>query len=235
MNHLEHISDIPGAQLKVSDHQYYDRSTSGNNSESWNGWFWNSSQDLAFLGWSLWLTQLLLCLCAPVNLELTEALPTSYFLAQNFFFFLTDFQNSLFLEVSSSWLFLVLGSESEVAQSCPTLCDPMDCSPPGSSVHGILQARILEWGAISGAYTQSRAVRTWSNATYCLGSNTVPTLVFVVVQSPSRILLFATPWTAACQASLPLTVSWSLPKFMFIASVMPSSPLILWHPLLPLP
>ena len=36
-----------------------------------------------------------------------------------------------------------------VAQSCPTLCDPMDCSPPGSSVHGILQARILEWGAIS--------------------------------------------------------------------------------------
>ena len=39
--------------------------------------------------------------------------------------------------------------ESEVAQSCPTLCDPMDCSPPGSSIHGILQARILEWGAIS--------------------------------------------------------------------------------------
>ena len=36
-----------------------------------------------------------------------------------------------------------------VAQSCPTLCDPMDCSPPGSSVHGILQARILEWTAIS--------------------------------------------------------------------------------------
>ena len=36
-------------------------------------------------------------------------------------------------------------SESEVAQSCPTLCDPMDCSPPGFSVHGVLQARILEW------------------------------------------------------------------------------------------
>ena len=36
-----------------------------------------------------------------------------------------------------------------VAQSCLTLCDPMDCSPPGSSVHGILQARILEWVAIS--------------------------------------------------------------------------------------
>ena len=40
-------------------------------------------------------------------------------------------------------------SESEIAQSCPTLRDPMDCSPPGSSVHGIFQARILEWGAIS--------------------------------------------------------------------------------------
>ena len=39
--------------------------------------------------------------------------------------------------------------QSEVAQSCPTLCDPVDCSPPGSSAHGILQARILEWVAIS--------------------------------------------------------------------------------------
>ena len=38
---------------------------------------------------------------------------------------------------------------SEVAQSCPTLCDPMDCSLLDFSVHGILQARILEWGAIS--------------------------------------------------------------------------------------
>ena len=40
-------------------------------------------------------------------------------------------------------------SQSEVAQSCPTLSDPMDCSPPGSSIHGILQARVLEWGAIA--------------------------------------------------------------------------------------
>ena len=39
-------------------------------------------------------------------------------------------------------------ARSEVAQSCPTLCDPMDCSPPASSVHGILQARILEGVAI---------------------------------------------------------------------------------------
>ena len=40
-------------------------------------------------------------------------------------------------------------SEREAAQSCPTLSDPMDCSPPGSSIHGILQARVLEWGAIA--------------------------------------------------------------------------------------
>ena len=40
-------------------------------------------------------------------------------------------------------------SESEVVQSCPTLCDLMDCSLPGSSIHGIFQARVLEWGAIA--------------------------------------------------------------------------------------
>ena len=40
-------------------------------------------------------------------------------------------------------------SESEVAQSCPTLGDPKDCSLPGSSAHGIFQARVLEWGAIA--------------------------------------------------------------------------------------
>ena len=44
-------------------------------------------------------------------------------------------------------------SESEVAQSCPTLSDPIDCSLLGSSVHGIFQARVLEWSAI--AYVQS--------------------------------------------------------------------------------
>jgi len=42
-------------------------------------------------------------------------------------------------------------SESEVTQSCPTLSDPMNCSPPGSTVHGIFQARVLEWGATAAA------------------------------------------------------------------------------------
>ena len=40
-------------------------------------------------------------------------------------------------------------SESEVAQSCLTLSNPLDCSPSGSSVHGVFQARVLEWGAIA--------------------------------------------------------------------------------------
>jgi len=50
---------------------------------------------------------------------------------------------------------------SEVAQSCPTLCDPMDCSPPGSSVHGILQARTLEWVAIFFSRGSSRPSPKW--------------------------------------------------------------------------
>ena len=44
---------------------------------------------------------------------------------------------------------MTVKSESEVAQSCPTRSDPTDCSLPGSSVHGIFQARVLEWGAIA--------------------------------------------------------------------------------------
>ena len=54
--------------------------------------------------------------------------------------------------LSHIWLFVTLRTiqwVSEIAQSCPTLCNPMDCSPPGSSIHGILQARILRWVAIS--------------------------------------------------------------------------------------
>ena len=45
--------------------------------------------------------------------------------------------------------FMKVKSEREVAQSCPTLSDPMDCSLPGSSIHGILQERVLEWDAIA--------------------------------------------------------------------------------------
>ena len=64
-------------------------------------------------------------------------------------------------------------------QSCPTLCNPTDGSPPGSPVHGILQARTLEWVAIS-----------FSNAWKWK----------VKVKSPNHVRLLATPWTAAYQA-----------------------------------
>ena len=49
-------------------------------------------------------------------------------------------------------------SEGEVALSCPTLCDPMDCGPPGSSVHGIFQARVLEWLAIVFSEMQMKTI-----------------------------------------------------------------------------
>ena len=52
-------------------------------------------------------------------------------------------------------------SESEVAQSCPTLSDPMDLSPPGSSVHGIFQARVLEWVAIAFSVSRRRKEQTF--------------------------------------------------------------------------
>ena len=53
-------------------------------------------------------------------------------------------------------------SESEVTQSCPTLCDPMDCSLPDSCIHGIFQARVLEWVAIA----SSASLYTWFNLWY---------------------------------------------------------------------
>ena len=59
-------------------------------------------------------------------------------------------------------------SESEVAQSCPTLCDPVDCSLPGSSVHGFFQARVLEWGAVSFSRGSSHP-RDWTQVSCIAG------------------------------------------------------------------
>ena len=63
---------------------------------------------------------------------------------------------------------LFMKKESEVAQSCPTLCDPLDCSPPGSSIHGIFQARILEWVAISFSRRSSQP-RNWTQVSRIIG------------------------------------------------------------------
>ena len=60
-------------------------------------------------------------------------------------------------------------SESEVIQSCPTLSDPMNCSLPGSSVHGIFQARVLEWGAKGLEYKSRKSRNTGSNRHFGLG------------------------------------------------------------------
>ena len=85
---------------------------------------------------------------------------------------------------------------SEVAQSCPTLCDPMVCSPPGSSIHGIFQARILKWVVISFS-GRSSGPRDWT-----------PVSHIVSQFSLSVVSNSATPWTAARQASLSITNCW---------------------------
>ena len=72
-------------------------------------------------------------------------------------------------------------SERDVSQSCPTLSDPMDYSLPGSSVHGIFQARVLEWGAIVHS--------------------------LLLLSHFSHVWLFATPWTAAYQPPPPMGFS----------------------------
>ena len=116
-------------------------------------------------------------------------------------------------------------SESEIAQLCLTLSDPMDCSPPGFSIHGIFQARVLEWGAIafSGNYTAAAAKSLQSCLTLCDAIDGSPpgspipgilhagTLEWVAisfsnvwkwkvkVKSLSRVQLSVTLWTAAYQ------------------------------------
>ena len=130
-----------------------------------------------------------------------------------------------------------------VAQSCLTLCNPMDCSPPDFSVHGILQARILEWVAIPFSRESSR-LRDRSQVSCIAGrfftiwatrEAHVLSCSSFAVQLLNCVWLFATPWIAACQASLSFTISWSFRKLMSIESVMPSNHLILCFRLLLLP
>ena len=87
-------------------------------------------------------------------------------------------------------------SESEVAQSCPTLSDPTDCSLPGSSVHGIFQAKVLEWDAIA-----------FSEIVWQFLKKLQIELLRQSVQSLSCVQLLATSWTAARQASRSITNS----------------------------
>ena len=72
-------------------------------------------------------------------------------------------------------------SESEVAQSCSTLSDPMDCSLPGSSVHGIFQARVLEWGAIAFSNDPPRCILKSKDIVLPKKLHIVKDMVFAVV------------------------------------------------------
>ena len=73
-------------------------------------------------------------------------------------------------------------SESEVAQSCPTLSSPVDCSLPGSSVHGIFQAGVLEWGAIASPMTNLDSILKSRDITLPTKVHLVKAMVFPVVK-----------------------------------------------------
>ena len=126
------------------------------------------------------------------------------------------------------------------AWSYLTLCNSMGCSPPGSSKHGIFLAGILEWVVISYSRGSSQP-RDWSHIPYVLyiAGGSLPTeyikVQFSSVQLLNCVRLFATPWTAAHQASLSITNSQSLLKLMSIESIMLSNHFILCWPLLLLP
>ena len=115
-------------------------------------------------------------------------------------------------------------SESEVTQSCPTLSDPMDCSPPGSSIHGIFQPRVLEWVAI--AFSISRASHTQRISL----SNifTLPELHIFnqSTQKPKKMHLFyvsalsvspVQPWK---NRHVPVTCGWYSTFFFYIGSTL---------------
>ena len=76
-------------------------------------------------------------------------------------------------------------SESEVAQSCPTLTDPMDCSLPGSSVHGIFQTRVLEWGAIALTTSTTNILKYNQTLSMCdyMPVGKIITLGFLIIDS----------------------------------------------------
>ena len=113
----------------------------------------------------------------------------------------------------------------------------MNCNPPGSSVHGIAQTRTLEWVAIfsfrGSSWPRDQTVSPALAGRFFTSEPPGKSWMGLrSVQSLSHVRLFATPWIAACQASLSITNSRSLLKLMSIELVMPSSHLILCRPLL---
>ena len=125
--------------------------------------------------------------------------------------------------------------------SCQLFCHSMDYSRPGSSLHGILQAKLLEWVVMpfsrGSSWPRDQICVSWIAGRFFTVWTTRenPLQKFSSVQLLSHVWLFATPWTAAHQASLSIINSRSPPKPMSIESVMPSNHLILCCPLLLLP
>ena len=108
-------------------------------------------------------------------------------------------------------------SQSEVAQSCPTLRDPMDCSPPGPSIHGIFQARVLEWGAIAFSTLRHYCQENEKSNYFCKITSVkkCTSLYFFTITCwyyPFGIPLFP---------PLNLRLSSGLPKFQFPAIFLP--------------
>ena len=94
-------------------------------------------------------------------------------------------------------------SESEVAQSCLTLSDPMDCSLPGSSIHGIFQARGLEWGAIAFSVVYTRGAQKWDSDYFATSevhglSVVCPSLYPKCTDNPEALLLEFPGLPCAC-------------------------------------
>ena len=100
-------------------------------------------------------------------------------------------------------------SEREFAQLCPTLSDPMDCSLPGSSTHGIFQARVLEWGAIafSTLCTRSHKLCSWS----CL-SFSMEGVNLWVSGEPGEEMGGVKSWTAAMEHQVGVSEPQSHPR-----------------------
>ena len=133
-------------------------------------WSWTSQPP------ELWEVQFMaFCYSSPTGLTLFSKvaiplhIPPSNTWGLKLLHVLLSFISSSFIEIWLTYNFVLISTYVLVAQSCPTLCNPMDYSPQGSSVHGIFQARMLEWFAI--LFSRGSSLprgRTWASCISCI-------------------------------------------------------------------